>query len=144
MPGLPSGQVTSHGFMRSALMLIACLAVVALALTPVAFMNQGSGGFSGLAVAAAICLGAGLGAEAVSAFLQRSGIPLAATMVGMGIRMLPPLVLCLMLAASGQSGRAHLPFICYLLAFYFATLVMETWLAVRRVAASPSIPHTTH
>lgn len=130
--------------MRSALLLMACLSVVALVLAPVAYMNEGSGSFAGLGIAALICLGAGLGAEAVSAFLQRTGTPLAATMIGMGIRMLPPLVLCLMLAASGASGRAHLPFICYLLAFYFATLVVETWLAVRRLAVAPALPHTLH
>jgi hypothetical protein len=134
MPGF-SGQEKTPGFVRSALMLLACISVVALVLAPVALKNQGTGGFGGLAAAAGICLLAGFAAEAISTFLARSGTPLAAAIVGMGVRMLPPLALCMVLAASGQSGRAHLAFICYLLAFYFATLVMETWLAVQRVAA---------
>jgi hypothetical protein len=144
MPGLPSGQVKSLGFVRSALMLLACISVVALALTPVAFKNSGTGGFGGLAVAAAICLAAGFAAEGLSTLLARTGQALAAPMVGMGIRMLPPLGLCLMLAASHQSGREHLPFVGYLLAFYFTTLVMESWLAIKRVAdASPTLPQSS-
>ena len=141
MLGSTSGQVTSHGFVRSALMLVACLSVVALALLPVAMSGTGSSGLAGLAVAAGVCLLAGFAAEGLSTFLANSGTPLAAAMVGMGVRMLPPLVLCVALAATGQSGREHLHFICYLLAFYFATLVIETWLAVKRVAAhTPAQP----
>ena len=136
MPGLPSGQLKSLGFVRSALMLLACISVVALALIPVALSNTGSGGLAGLAVAAAICLAAGLAAEGFSTLLASIGQTLVAPMVGMGIRMVPPLFLCLALGVSGQSGREHLPFIFYLLAFYFTTLVMESWLAVKRVADS--------
>jgi hypothetical protein len=121
-------------------MLLACISVVALALVPFALNGSGSAGLGGLAVAAAVCLGAGFAAEAISTFLARLGTPLAAAMVGMGMRMLPPLVLCVVLAATGASGRDHLPFVCYLFAFYFATLVMETWLAVKRVASiSPMV-----
>ena len=145
MPGLPSGQLKSLGFVRSALMLLACVSVVALALIPVALRNTGSGGLAGLAVAGAICLAAGLAAEGFSTLLASIGQTLAAPMVGMGIRMLPPLFLCLALVASGQSGREHLPFVFYLLAFYFTTLVMESWLAVKRVADSrTSVPQGSH
>src|SRR5919205_198912 len=104
MPGV-SGQDKSHGFVRSALMLLACICVVALVLVPVAINFSGSGGLGGLAVAAAVCLAAGFAAEAVSTFLARTGNTLAAAMVGMGIRMMPPLVLCVGLAASGENGR---------------------------------------
>jgi hypothetical protein len=144
MLGSQREQVPSLGFVRSALMLLACISVVALALIPIAWRGAGTGGLAGLAVAAGICLVAGLAAEAISTFLAHSGVPLAGAMVGMGVRMLPPLMLCVALAASGQSGRQHLPFICYLLAFYFATLVMETWLAVKRIShASPAPTQTT-
>jgi hypothetical protein len=125
-------------------MLVACIFVVALALTPIALKNEGSGSLAGLAVAAGVCLFAGFAAEGVSTFLANSGTPLAGAMVGMGVRLLPPLMLCVALAATGQSGREHLAFICYLLAFYFATLGMETWLAVKRVASiSPSFPKSS-
>jgi hypothetical protein len=122
-------------------MLIACISVVALVLVPIARNFSGSSGLGGVAVAAAICLFAGIATEAISTFLARLGNTLAAAMIGMGVRMLPPLMLCLGLAASGQSGRDHVPFIFYLLAFYFATLVLETCLAVKRVAAfTPPLP----
>ena len=144
MLGSQREQVPSLGLVRSALMLLACISVVALALTPVAMNNSGTGGLAGLAVAAALCFAAGFAAEALSTVLARAGQTLAAPMVGMGIRMLPPLGLCLALAASGQSGREHLPFVCYLLALYFTTLVMESWLAVKRVAdASPTLPQSS-
>lgn len=129
------GQDKSPGFVRPAIMLLTCIALVALALLPSAFNREGSAGLGGLAVAASVCLVAGFAAEAISTFLARTGIPLAAAMVGMGVRMLPPLMLCVGLAATGESGRSHLAFVFYLLAFYFATLVTETWFAVKRVAA---------
>jgi hypothetical protein len=97
--------------------------------------REGSAGFGGLAAAGGICLLAGLAAEALSTALARTGNTLVAAMVGMGVRMLPPLVLIVGLAASGQSGRSHMAFIFYLLAFYGVTLVMETYLAIKRVAA---------
>ena len=52
------------------------------------------------------------------------------------VRMMLPLVVCLILALKGFSGRENLEFVCYLLAFYTTTLVLETWLAVKRVAYS--------
>ncbi len=51
----------------------------------------------------------------------------------MAIRMVPPLAICVVLAAQGADGREHLAFIGYLLAFYLVTLAVETWLAVKRV-----------
>jgi len=144
MPGLTTGPATSHGFLRSATILAACMLAVALALTPFALNQSGSGGMSGLAVAATICLLSGLAAEAVSIFLARSGTPLAAAMVGMALRMLPPLVLCVALALSGQNGRQHLAFVLYLLAFYLTLLVIETCLAVRRVPATTSSMPAKH
>jgi len=130
-----AGQDKIPGFVRPAIALLTCIAVVALALVPIAIRGEGSAGLGGLAVAAAICLAAGFAAEGISNVLARLGTPLAAAMVGMGVRMLPPLVLCVGLAATGESGRSHLAFIVYLLAFYFATLATETWFAVKRVAA---------
>jgi len=135
MLGSTSGQATISDFLRSATLLIACILVVALALTPFAVRSTGSAGLGGLAIAAGVCLLAGFGAEAISAVIARLASPLAGAMLGMGIRMLPPLMLCLGLAITGQSGRNHLAFVFYLLAFYFATLAMETVLAVKRVAA---------
>ena len=130
--------------MRSALMLIACIFAVALALTPIAFRQGGSGGPLGLTIAAAICLFSGLGAECLSHVLTRLSSPLAGQLSGMSIRMFLPLCVCLVLALAGFSGRENLAFVCYLLAFYIATLVLETWLAVKRVAEpSATLRHST-
>jgi hypothetical protein len=115
-------------------MLIACIFGVALALFPIAMRQTGSGGASGLAIAAGICLVSGLAAESMSHFLTRMSSPLAGQLSGMMIRMFLPLAVCLMLALAGFSGRENLAFVCYLLAFYIATLALETWLAVKRVA----------
>lgn len=126
------------GFGRSALMLVACVLLAALLLAPFTFHQTGSRGPLGLAVAAAVCLIASFAAETVSVLLARIGQHLAGTLAGMGIRMFPPLVLCLALALSGQTGRQHLYFIFYLMAFYLVTLALETWIAVKRTAALAS------
>jgi hypothetical protein len=137
MRGLTSGPATMHGFVRSAIILAACILAAALLLTPVALRLPGSGSISGLAVAAAICLLSGLVAEGTSSFVARTS-PLAASLVGMMVRMILPLGVCAALLASGQNGRQHLAFIDYLLAFYMITLALETWLAVKRTASPAS------
>jgi hypothetical protein len=52
--------------------------------------------------------------------------------------MVPPLGICLVLAAQGARGRDHLAFLCYLMSFYFVMLALETWLTVKRVARASS------
>jgi hypothetical protein len=134
MRGATSGQTTNYGFLRSALMLAACVFAVALAMMPIAIRQLGSAGPLGLGIAAAICLLSGLLAECLGYILTRTWSPLAGQLSGMTIRMMLPLAVCLTLALEGFSGRENLAFVCYLLAFYIATLVLETWLAVKRVA----------
>jgi hypothetical protein len=112
-------------------MLSACIFAIALALSPIALEQQGSGAPVGLVIAGAICLLSGLAAESLSS-LTRNSSPLAGQLCAMMLRMFLPLVVCLILAAQGFSGREHFAFVCYLLAFYFASLVLETWLAVKR------------
>ena len=119
-------------------MLTGSVLVVALMLAPFAAVRTGSGGLGGLALAAAICLLAGWAAESFACILQNRVMPLALMLLGMTLRMVPPLGVCVALAAQGISGRAHLAFIFYLLAFYLLTLALETWLTVSRVAATNS------
>jgi hypothetical protein len=107
---------------------------VGLLLLPVAVRQEGSGSAFGLLAAGGICLVAAYLAEAFSCLLTRTGPPLAAMLVSMAVRFTPPLLVCFYLAATGASGRQHLPFVCYLLAFYLVTLAVETWLAVSRVS----------
>jgi hypothetical protein len=128
----------SHSFMRPAMLLVACTLVVALLLLPIAFARTGSGGPLGLAAAAAICLLSGWLTEGLAVLLRHSVQPVGLMVIGMAVRMLPPLGICLLLAAQGASGREHLAFIGYLLAFYLTGLAFETWLAVKRVACPTS------
>lgn len=134
MHGLTNGQLSSHGFVRSALLVTACILGVGVVLLPVAMKQDGSGSVLGLLAAGAVCLLAAIVAEALSCLLARTGPPLAALLVSTAVRFTPPLLVCFYLAATGASGRQHLAFVCYLLAFYLATLAVETWLAVSRVS----------
>jgi hypothetical protein len=127
-------------FLRSVLLMGGCVMLVALLIAPFAAGKPGSAGLAGLAVAAAICLGAGWIAESLAFMLHGRVMPLAVMLLGMAVRMLPPLGVCVALAARGVSGRDHLAFIVYLLAFYLVTLALETWLSVGRVA--PATSHT--
>ena len=145
MHGLLSGHMTSRGLLRSALVLTGWVVVVALLLLPYAIRHTGSAGPLGLAAAGAICLFAGLAAEAFSLVVSRGGTPLAGLLGGIAFRMLPPLAVCLVLAVQGADGRRHLAFVCYLLAFYMVTLALETWLAVKRASGSSAdLNHGTH
>lgn len=139
MPGLYSGQATNYGFRRSAIMLLACCTTVALMLLPVALPREGSAGPIGLGIAGAICLVSALAAECLGHIISRFSSPLAGQLLGMCIRMFLPLTICLVLAVKGFSGRENLAFVCYLLSFYATTLMIETQIAVKRVAGH-SVP----
>jgi hypothetical protein len=132
------GQTAASSFLRSTAMLAACTATIALLCLPYAIQQSGSGGPAGLAIAATVCFVGGLVSEGTALLMVRVGVPLAAMLVGMAVRMGPPLVICLILAAQGANGREHLAFIVYLLAFYGATLVIETWLATSRISHGAS------
>ncbi len=141
MSGTNGSKTTHASFLRSVLVLTGSLLLVGLLLAPFAAVRTGSGGLGGLALAAAICLAAGWMAETLAVVLHDRVMPLAVMLLGMTIRMLPPLGVCVALAAQGISGRAHMAFIFYLLAFYLVTLALETWLTVGRIAnSSSSIP----
>jgi hypothetical protein len=126
-------------FLRSVLLLGGCVLLVAMLIAPFAAGKTGSAGLAGLAVAAAICLVAGVVAESLAFVLGDRVMPLAVMLLGMAVRMLPPLGVCVALAAQGVSGREHLAFIFYLLAFYLVTLAFETWLTVGRIANTSSL-----
>jgi hypothetical protein len=143
MPGLTSGSATSHGFVRSALLLTACVLAVALLLIPFAGRNNGTSGPLGVAGAAAICLASGLIAEGIASSLSRTS-PLSGMLIGMMVRMMLPLAVCVAILAAGQTGLQHLPFIGYLLTFYMVTLALETWLGVKRAASCTSNDQKSH
>jgi hypothetical protein len=124
-----------HDFVRSATTLFACIFAAALLLMPLAWNHSGSSGPAGLAAAGAICLISGLAAEALVGAIGQSS-PLGATLLGLMLRMFAPLAVCVVILATGQSGREHLHFIGYPLTFYMLTLALETWLAVKRASAA--------
>jgi hypothetical protein len=134
MHELTGGQTSGGILVRSSLVLCSCIAIIALLLSPYAIGQTGSAGIVGVLAAAVICLISGLTSEGFAYISGRGASPLLGMLVGMGARMAPPLVICLVLAGQGADGRRHLAFICYLLVFYFATLAVETWLAVKRVS----------
>jgi len=133
MRGPSNEHVTARGFTRSALLVSAVVLVIGLLLAPIATRQTDMNGVLGLFSAAAICLFAAYAAEAVGCALGRTGSHVAAMLFSMALRFIPPLVVCIVLAASGASGQQHFAFVCYLLVFYLAMLVVETWLAVKRV-----------
>lgn len=124
--------------MRPVLVLAGWVMVIALALSPMAWNRVGTAGLAGLAAAAMLCFVTGAVAELLAAGLQRVVQPLGLMLIGMTVRMAPPLALCVVLAAQRISGREHLAFIAYLLTFYMVTLALETWSAVHRIASTSS------
>lgn len=133
MSATTESERSRMSFWRSSLLLAGSVLLGGLALAPFAINKSGSAGIGGLALAGAICLAAGLVSEGIAHLLGRCVSPLATMLLGMTVRMLPPLGICLYLAAQGARGREHLAFIVYLLAFYLVTLALETWLSVRRL-----------
>jgi hypothetical protein len=126
-----------RGYLHPALALAGILFVVALLLTPFAVSRSGSAGLGGIAVAGLVCLFAGWIAEAIAFALAGRVAPVGIMLLGMAVRVLPPMAICVGLLASGESGRDHLAFISYLLAFYLVTLALETYTAVKRLAPAP-------
>ena len=131
-----------RSLLRPVLVLTGCVFVVALVLLPFAWGRTGSNGPLGLAAAAAICLASGWTAEGLAFALQRSVQPLGIMLLGMTVRMIPPLAICLVLAAKGADGRQYVAFVGYLLTFYLVTLALETWLTVKRISRNSS--HLNH
>ena len=138
MSGTSGAKALQTSHFNAALLVTAVVLTVALCIAPFASGRAGSAGLGGLTIAAAICLATAWISEMVAALIAGQASPLAMMALGMVIRMVPPLAICVGLAARGASGRDHLAFIFYLLAFYLVTLAMETWSTVARVAASHS------
>ncbi len=141
MSATNGSRTTRTSFKRSALMLAGWVLLVALLIAPLAAGKSGSGSLAGLSLAAAICLLTGWAAESLACWLHGRVMPLAVMLLGMAIRMVPPLGVCVALAVLGAGGRDHLAFIVYLLTFYLVTLALETWLAVGRLASTSTPSH---
>jgi hypothetical protein len=129
---------STSDFCRAAAWLIGGGIVVGLSLLPFAMARTGTGSPTGLLAAAVICVTAGLMSEVLRCFLLRA-TPLASLLLGMVLRVAPPLFVCLFLAARHENGWDHLAFVCYLLAFYGLTLALESWFAVQRAGQTAQV-----
>jgi hypothetical protein len=132
MSAAVGGQDMDRTFVRSATVLTICILATAALLLPVALRESGTGNLAGLAIVTLMFLVSAWISEVVSLRFHRTGSPLVAMGLAMAIRTVPPLLVCLCLAARGYSGRGNFALIGYLFAFYFVTLVVETRLAVKR------------
>jgi len=119
-------------YLRSATWLIGACGTLLALLLPIALWNGGATGALEVIVAAAICLLPGLVALWFSTQITGTNQVLFGLLFSMGLRILPPLVICLALSLR-STGDEYFSFICYLLLFYMVTLALETYLSVRLV-----------
>lgn len=125
----------SSQVLRCAVVLGATVAILSALLAPVGFWFYGMHGVWAVLLAGALCGVTGLAAYwAGRHFLDRGNIVLG-VLGAMGIRMGIPLVFCLVVAIRGQANSTA-GFAYNLLAFYLATLAVETWYSVPRTQTS--------
>jgi len=119
-------------YLRSATWLTCAIGALLVLLMPFALWNSGATGAIEVTIAAAICLLPGLVALWFTSQSAGSNQVLFGLLFSMGLRILPPLVICLALSLR-STGAEYFSFIVYLLLFYMATLALETTLSVRLV-----------
>ena len=114
---------------------VVALSVVAM---PLAYGVSSWIGVRQALVAAGLCLATGIGAMVLVRWASRIEQPLIGMLGAMAIRMLPPLVVCLVLGSGDANARGDYGvFIASLLAYYLATLAVETWLSVGAASNHP-------
>jgi len=118
------------GFFSCASLLVGGTVAFFTLIAPIVFWLQGLNGIVEALTAVLICLFSGLSALAVSLLPVSRQQPLVGLLLAMALRVLPPLVVCLLLAKRG-SGTDSLGFIIYLIVFYLLTLAAETFLSLR-------------
>jgi len=116
------------------MLLVSAVFALFLAILPIAIWQQGIQGGWQAAIAGLLCLLPAIAGLGISYRLIGTPHVLSAMMLAMAFRLVPPLSVCLLLATRG-SGSDFVPFICYLLLFYAATLVVETYLFVQLIQA---------
>ena len=114
-----------------AVALIASVLLGYIAIAPVAVWTQGTPGLWSAAVAALICLVAGMMALGLVERLSTRN-PLASLLGGMAVRMVVPLS-AIAAVYSWGGPLAETGMVFYVLAFYMITLAAETYWAVRKV-----------
>lgn len=119
------------------------LAIVAVSVLvgPLAYMAEGPAGVMWALAAAVLCLTCGFAAIALREWFTSQNNPLAGLLGSMGVRFLPPLVLCLLIAIQ-QTGSGYFVFVGSLLVNYLVVLVVESWLAIRDSQSNQSCLET--
>ncbi|NOY29085.1 MAG: hypothetical protein GXP28_02585 [Planctomycetes bacterium] len=119
-------------YLRCATWLTCAIGALLVLLMPFALWNSGATGAIEVTIAAVICLLPGLVALWFTSQSTDSNQVLFGLLFSMGLRLLPPLVICLALSLR-STGAEYFSFIVYLLLFYMVTLALETYLSVRLV-----------
>ncbi len=112
-----------------ALLILAALAVIG----PLAAMLFGSLGFSAAVVAAVAVWFAAAAGNITNELFASRGQSAAGILVGMMMRMIFPLVMCLVVQLN-DGKLAESGFVFYVLAFYLVVLPLDTGLAVLRMS----------
>ena len=101
-------------------------------LLPCVMYWQGFERFLEAGAAAVLCSSSGLAALAATFWQSRQQQPLVGLLLAMAIRMIPPLVVCLLMAVQSDAGE-YIGFVCYLLLYYLTTLAIETYISIKLV-----------
>ena len=128
------------GFRARSALYLGAMALVWLAVAPIAYSLVGRDGVLAATVACGICVGSGLLALALGGLLQGPAMVLYGMLIGMFVRMaLPLLVGGLIQWRGGILADAGL--LWYLTAFYFVTLAIDTVLMVAQIRVTqPCVP----
>jgi hypothetical protein len=143
-------EITDHSTHRPrpARLLLACGALTgatALTLVVVGWIGYARHGLSGLeaaAVAALVCWSGSLAALLLAVWGGAPKQAVARVLAGMIFRMGVPLVVGLVLHRRG-GALSEAGVFGMILAFYFVTLTVETWLSVRLLAPATRRPNMT-
>jgi hypothetical protein len=119
-------------YLRSAFWLTCAVGSLVAVLAPFALWNNDTKGILEVFVAAGSCLVPGLIALWISTRNTDPHQVLFGFLLSMGLRIFPPLMICLVLSQQA-TGAEYFSFICYLLLFYLVTLALETYLSVRLI-----------
>jgi len=125
-------RLQEGAYLRSATWLACAIGMLLVLLMPFAVWNSGAAGAWEVTIAAVVCLLPGLIALWFTSQSTGSNQVLFGILFSMGLRLLPPLVICLALSLR-STGAESFSFICYLLLFYMITLALETYLSVRLI-----------
>jgi hypothetical protein len=116
--------------MRSFAWLLGSVCIFTVTVLPFTIWFQGMHGVLELGAAALVCLFSGFIVLGVSLRSINTNQALQGMLLSMLFRLLPPLMMCMLLALRG-SAADYFGFICYLLAIYMLTLAVETIISVR-------------